>query len=235
MPIRAVLFDAAGTLIELKQPVGESYAAFARRAGVTLPAWRLQDAFERILRGAPARVFPGRSGAEVPDLEREWWRDRVRETFRAADSTVHFRDFDGFFEPLYGHFGSAVAWTLRPGARAGLSGLRESGHALGIASNFDHRLPKILEELEVNQFFSSLTIPAGCGSAKPDAALFAAALKELGSSPGETLYLGDEPDAELAGARVVGICAVPVSALENLADLPARLDSLATLHASRRD
>ena len=56
--IRAVLFDAVGTLIELREPVGETYARMARPFGVALPAWRVDDAFRRILKRAPPLVFP---------------------------------------------------------------------------------------------------------------------------------------------------------------------------------
>lgn len=233
MRIRAVLFDAAGTLIELEQPVGESYAKFAHSEGVQLPAWRLQDAFERILRAAPPRVFPGSVHSQIPKLEREWWRTRVLETFRAADSTVRFENFEAFFDRLYQHFGTAAAWGLRAGVREALSGLRAAGIRLGIGSNFDHRLPDILEALEIRSFFSSVTLPAGCGFAKPDAPFFAAALADLGAEPDRTLYLGDEPEAQLGRARAIGLAAASIHKVENLAELPAHLQAIATLDGNR--
>jgi putative hydrolase of the HAD superfamily len=229
MPIRAVLFDAAGTLIQLRRSVGEIYAEFSERDGVSVPAARIQDAFERVLSGAPPRVFPGHARPEVSSLERQWWQDRVRETFRAADSTAQFRDFNTFFDALYLYFGSNQAWTLRQGAHAGLSGLRDSGLSLGIASNFDDRLPKLLQSLGINEFFHSITTPSECGFAKPDRRFFATALQELGAAADETLYLGDDPDLDLAGAHAAGLHAAPISEIENLTELPTRIEALATL------
>lgn len=231
MRIRAVLFDAAGTLIELKQPVGETYSDHASRAGVELPAWRLQDAFGRILANAPPRVFPAAPPERVADEERSWWRARVRETVRAADSSVRFEDFDAFFQALYIHYGGAAAWRLRPGVLRGLEGLVASGRRMAIASNFDTRLTKILEELGIKELFSSITLPAGCGAAKPSPAFFVAALADLGTQPGEALYLGDDPVNDVNAARDAGLAAASINLVKNLAELPAHVEALATLEA----
>ena len=59
MTIRAVLFDAAGTLIELAESVGETYARIAERFGVALPASRLDDAFYRVWASAPPMMSNG--------------------------------------------------------------------------------------------------------------------------------------------------------------------------------
>ena len=112
--LRAVLFDAAGTLIETARPVGETYAERAREHGVRLSAGRLGDAFRRILAGAAPLVFPEAPGDRLPELERDWWRTVVRSTFLAADGTARFRDFDAFFAGLYAHYAGAAAWAVRP-------------------------------------------------------------------------------------------------------------------------
>ena len=95
--IRAVLFDAAGTLIHTAEPVGEVYARVLTEYGAEIPAWRLDDAFRRVHRRAVPCVFPAASPDEIPAREREWWWRRVRETLRAADSQARVRDFDDLF------------------------------------------------------------------------------------------------------------------------------------------
>ena len=108
--IEAVLFDAVGTILRLREPVGETYARFAEGHGVVLPAWRLEDGFRRILRGAPPMVFAEEPEASLPAAERAWWRARVRETFKATDQTARFADFDAFFDAVFAHYASASAW-----------------------------------------------------------------------------------------------------------------------------
>ena len=55
--IKAVFFDAAGTLFETREPVGESYARFARANGVETSAWDVDAAFRRTFRDTPPLAF----------------------------------------------------------------------------------------------------------------------------------------------------------------------------------
>ena len=73
--IRAVLLDAAGTLIRLAEPVGETYARLARARGLELSPQLADSAFRSAVRAMPAMVFPGETAAEVRRRERLWWRD----------------------------------------------------------------------------------------------------------------------------------------------------------------
>lgn len=225
--IRAVLFDATGTLIELREPVGESYARFAAAHGVVLPAWRVEDAFRRILARSPARIFPDARPDEVPARERDWWRIRVRDTFRASDQTVRFRDFEAFFDALFRWYAGAEAWRLRPGSGEALRALRRHGLRLGVVSNFDHRLIPILESLEIRSFFDTVTLSGAHACAKPDPRLFEAATAALGVPARQAVYVGDDPDRDLRGARSAGLQAVDVRTLGALTELPARLATLA--------
>jgi putative hydrolase of the HAD superfamily len=221
--IRAVLFDATGTLIETAKPVGDTYAAFAREHGVRLSAARLGEAFARILRQAPPMLFPDAAPEEVAALERDWWRSRVRSTFLAADGTARFRDFEAFFAALHAHYAGADAWRARPGAREALRSLRASGLATGVVSNFDGRLPGILGGLDLAQLLDVVMLPGQARAAKPDPRIFALALARLGVAPSAALYVGDDPARDLAGARTAGLSAIDAKSLATLADLPARL------------
>ncbi|MGH0034848.1 MAG: HAD-IA family hydrolase [Myxococcota bacterium] len=234
MTPRGVLVDAAGCLIHPREPVGATYARAARRQGVDLPAWRVDDAFRRVVARAEPMVFPDVPPAARPERERAWWRGVVRSTFLAVDSTVRFPDAEALFAGLFEHFAGGGAWSLAPGARQALATLRADGLALGVASNFDHRLPDILEELEMAILFDSITIPSTCGFAKPDPAFFRAATSALGTAPGETLHLGNDPERDVAAARAAGLAALqwPGGSPEDPKDwraLPARIRAAATL------
>ncbi|MCZ6781684.1 MAG: HAD-IA family hydrolase [Proteobacteria bacterium] len=229
MTIRAVLFDAAGTLIELAESVGETYARIAERFGVALPASRLDDAFRRVWASAPPMVFPDAAPEAVPALERGWWREVVRSTFRAADSTVRFDDFDAFFAALYDVYSGAPAWRPRPGARQALGALRAAGLAVGVVSNFDHRLDKILEAMGMTELLDFVGTPSRCGSRKPERVPFAAALDALGVPAASAVFVGDDPAMDLAAARAAGLSALDVHQLDSLCELP---DVIATLDDS---
>ncbi|MFB3117522.1 MAG: hypothetical protein ACE1ZP_02045, partial [Myxococcota bacterium] len=142
-----MLFDAAGTLIELRETVGETYARVARKHRVALLPDRLETAFRCAFKAAPAMLFPDAPIEEISRLEKSWWRQVVSNTFRAADPAAKFSDFDGFFESLFGVMGQPQSWREIPGARGLLLRLRSLRWATAIVSNFDRRLPNILQGL----------------------------------------------------------------------------------------
>ncbi len=227
-PIQAVLLDATGTLIELARPVGEVYAEAAARRGVDLPAWRVQDAFERVIGRSAPRVFPELSASgdldAVADAEKAWWDDLVRQTFQATDSTVRFADAQNLYDELFAHFAEAAAWRLRTGATTLLDACDAAGIGVGVVSNFDLRLGPILDALGVGARLGCVVLPAHCGARKPDASIFRAALAALGLPAEAVAFVGDDPEKDLAGARGVGMRPIDVRTLDSLADLPRRLD-----------
>jgi len=224
--VRAVLFDAAGTLLLFREDVGETYRRFALEVGVDLPATRIREAFVRVLSHANRMVFPDEARERRPSLERKWWWQLVRATFRAADSTASFTDFDACFDRLWSHYASGAAWLLAPGTRPALETLRARQLPMGIVSNFDHRLPGILQELDILEYFETVTTPAEIGVAKPDRRIFDAALARLGDPGGRVVYVGDRAVEDVAGAREAGLFPIPVSSLATLDELPARIDAL---------
>src|SRR5690606_4443189 len=129
----------------------------------------------------------------------------------AADQMVRFPDFEAFFAALFAHYADAGAWRAAPGAAEGLAGLRAAGRRVAVASNFDHRLPGILAGLGLAASLDAVLLPAALGAAKPDPRFFAAAARRLGVAPAEALYVGDDPEQDLAAARRAGWRAVDVA------------------------
>src|SRR5690606_18758109 len=182
--IEAVVFDAVGTLIRPREPVGETYARIARAHGAAIPAWRLDDAFRRVLASAPPMVFPGPDAAA---RERGWWREVVRATFRAADQMQPLADFEAAFAELFDHYARAAAWQAAAGAAEALRALRAEGRRVAVASNFDGRLPGVLAGLGLVDALDAVLGPAALGAAKPDPAFFAAAAARLAVAPAAAL------------------------------------------------
>lgn len=222
--LRAVLFDAAGTLIRLREPVGATYARLAQRFGVRVDPARLTAAFAAVFRRMPAMVFPGESAAAVAAHERGWWHAMVAAVFRSAAPTARFSDFESFFDALFRFYQEPTAWLAVPHAHAVLTALHQRGLRVGMVSNFDHRLPTLLEGLGLAPLLEVVVRPADAGAAKPDARIFAVALARLAVAPGEALYVGDDAEHDIAGARAAGLRALDVA---ELADLRGVLRSVA--------
>lgn len=216
---RAILFDAAGTLIETTSSVGECYSEIAHRHGVELPAWRLQDAFRRVHPGMPPMCFEDEPEEQIPARERAWWHELVRRTILATDSTARFPDFDRYFDALWDHFAAASSWRVRRGAREALRSLRARGLALGVVSNFDLRLLVLLQDLEIIDFFDCTILPGTHRLAKPDPRVFEPALAALGASADQSTYVGDQPEVDGAAAAGAGLRFIDVSRLDSLSRL----------------
>jgi HAD superfamily hydrolase (TIGR01549 family) len=77
--------------------------------------------------------------------------------------------------------------------------------ALGIVSNFYGNLPVLIKEIGYAPYFKVVADSSRVGALKPEAKIFNYALKRLKSSPGETLFVGDSPHRDMAGAKALGL------------------------------
>ncbi|MDR0451049.1 MAG: HAD-IA family hydrolase, partial [Treponema sp.] len=71
--------------------------------------------------------------------------------------------------------------------------------------NFSHALPEILRELGIYDYFRFVTYSDCVGTAKPDTAIFADALRRANVSPDRVVHVGDSYEADVLGARHAGI------------------------------
>jgi putative hydrolase of the HAD superfamily len=224
--LKAVFFDAAGTLFDTRVPVGSSYARLARRYGVDADDIVVSSAFRRVFGAAPALAFgPGKSASELRLLEREWWRQRVAETFAGLGQ---FDDFEAYFDALFAFFANPTTWAVAVEAPRLLEELKELGLKLGIISNFDARLYDILSELGLAGYFDSVTISSEAGFAKPNPEIFRTAMTKHSVAAEDVLHVGDSIPLDVGGANAAGI---PVVLVEQGRDRAAdeekrRLDGL---------
>lgn len=203
--IRAVYFDAAGTLIKPARKVGESYAAIAEKYGKSVPPDELFARFRICFDGAPCLAFPNAPAHRIDQLERDWWRERVRQIFEPFGG---FDDFDDCFGELFSYFAEPHAWVLFPEVLDTLAALKQRGVMLAVISNFDSRLLGILDGLGIGPWFDDVFVSSRVGYAKPDRRIFDAALSRHGLFAEDVVHVGDSEDHDLKGARKAGLRAL---------------------------
>ena len=203
--IKAVFFDAAGTLIKPARRVGESYAAIAAKYGKSVTPAELFERFRVGFDGAPPLAFPGAGTAEIAALERQWWKRLVGQIFEPWGK---FENFDGYFDELFEYFATPSAWLLYPESIETLDMLKQRGLRLAVISNFDSRLLKILSGLEVGANFGEIFVSSAVGYAKPHPAIFNAALARFDLEPNQALHVGDSRTHDLEGAKNAGVKAL---------------------------
>jgi putative hydrolase of the HAD superfamily len=199
--LRAVSFDAAGTLFHTARPVGELYAAVAARHGIRVDPVELHGRFRTAFASPPPLAFPGVPAADLRAREKAWWRDVVARVFAG----VPFDDFEAYFEDLFAFFASAAAWRTDADAAALLATLRQRGLAILVVSNFDARVRGVLAALGLAPLVDQVTISSEAGAAKPDPAIFRRALADAGVAPETVVHVGDTVGEDLRGARAARI------------------------------
>ncbi len=202
---KVIFFDAMGTLFGIRGSVGSVYAEVARKFGIEVSAAALNQAFGASFKQAPPMAFPGAPAADLKRLEYHWWAAIARQSFAQANALEKFKDFDRFFDYLYDYFATAEPWELYDDTRPTLNYWRDQGVALGVISNFDSRLYDVLEALQLDGYFSSVTISTEVGAAKPSAAVFQRAIAQHNCLPQEAWHVGDSIGEDYEGAIAAGL------------------------------
>ncbi|MFH1022319.1 MAG: HAD-IA family hydrolase [Planctomycetota bacterium] len=205
--IRAVFFDAGGTLMAPNPSVGAIYAAVAERFGCrAAPAEFERHLFRLFGEYGVTDRAKGRGYATSDEIEREMWRYFSR---RLYDEMEAFRragvDFEAWYAVLYDTFAGESAWALFPDALPVLDALRGKGIRTGIISNWDSRLPGICRGLEIEPRVEFVLASGPFGVRKPGGAIFGEALRRADVTPDEALHVGDSFAEDVMGAEASGI------------------------------
>lgn len=212
----AVLFDLDGTLVEYERPAREVLATAFDRVGV--------DHFFAV----------------------EDYQARYETFFPESDSITHLREL--IFADLaesqgkdpavgvevataYADERDHTAVSLLPGAREVLDSLAD--RPLGMVTNGDPEMqrPK-LESTGLMADFETVVYAGHDTPAKPDPAPFHLALDRLASDPAGSVYVGNDPEADVGGAAAAGLDSVwlrngssavpaiePTETIDSLSDL----------------
>lgn len=202
---KVIFFDAVGTLFGIRGTVGQIYGEIAKSFGVEVSAPVLDRAFKESFLSAPPAAFPNAEPTDIPPLEFEWWERVATNTFQKAGVHSQFLDFSGFFVELYAHFATSQPWVLYPEVIPTLERCQAAGIELGVLSNFDSRLYSVLKELNLADFFTSVTISTEVGAAKPDPKIFAVALAKHNCPPQSAWHIGDSRSDDYEGANAAGL------------------------------
>jgi putative hydrolase of the HAD superfamily len=202
-PPPVIFLDAVGTIFGVKGSVGEIYCAFAQRFGVDCTPQIVNRAFYQQFKAADPGVYGGLSAIELPRQEYAWWKEINYQTFRSINKIQEFTDFDAFFDELYYYFATAAAWEIYSDTLPALQQWQSQGITLELISNFDTRLYAVLKALDLSKYFRQITLSTVVGTAKPEPAIFQAAL--AGRAANQAWHVGDSELEDYQGATAAGL------------------------------
>ncbi len=199
--MKAIFFDAVGTLFYLTESVGHHYALVAQQIELTLSRDALDRAFISVWKSMPPRH--AQDGPREDD-DKGWWRDTVYRVLDEVAPSLPDLDRDNFFEIAYEHFAEADVWRSYPETIDVLEQLR-SRYQVAVVSSFDGRLRMILEHLGLSKYFSHIFISSELGVDKPDPEIFRRSLKFATLEATDVLHVGDDPERDWKAARAAGL------------------------------
>jgi putative hydrolase of the HAD superfamily len=194
-----VLLDALGTLVELERPWPHLVDELAARGVVV----NEEDARAAMLAEMAYYRAHHDEAVDWPAL-----KDLRRRCAAVVQEQLHVSlPLDDVLDALLG----AIRFRAYPEVPDVLARLRAGGARLAVVSNWDVSLHDVLERTGLRPLVDAVVISAELGVAKPDPAIFLAALQRLGATADGAVHVGDSLEHDVAGARAAGLEAVLVA------------------------
>jgi putative hydrolase of the HAD superfamily len=104
------------------------------------------------------------------------------------------------------------SWQLYPDTINTLTELNQEGYVMGLISNAksDWAVRAIVERRDLGKFFKSIVTSAALKIRKPRPEIFIEALNALKVKPSDSVFVGDSIQADVAGARSMGMRSIHV-------------------------
>jgi HAD superfamily hydrolase (TIGR01662 family) len=208
--LNAVLLDLGDTLAYMSRPWDdvfndniESLHVYLKKLGLQLDYPQFAETFIRIFDDAASRADLYK--VEIPIA------DTIAKTLRKSRLEVLGVDLIRnaeieFFSP------EVEAWHLYPDTVETLTNLRDDGFKMGLISNAksDWAVRAILEKNDITNYFGSVVTSASLRIRKPRPEIFMRTLSDLAVKPSDAVFVGDSLEADISGARMVGMRSIHV-------------------------
>lgn len=243
-PLRYLIFDLGGTLMHARA----SWSAVLEEADKAL-----------------ARSL-SKHGIE---LQPQVFRSRLHEYYDRRSKDYHETSYHLVLRELLEELGQAEAaesvlrsaldalftttqknWQLESDAVETLEALKTENYRLGIFSNAgdDKDVQDMIEAFGIRAYFDFVLTSAACFYRKPHARAFEIALARWNTTPEEAAMIGDSLEADISGAKNLGITAIWITRRAEFTDeemrrikpdfslrkLPELLPTLERIAISRR-
>lgn len=200
--IKAVFFDLYHTLVHYEPSQEELEAGALKSFGINVTAEALHRpilaANESIYQEMARRPLSQRSKEETMALYAQYQRTVLNEAGVAADDKLVLK--------LLGMMQQAkMKLVLFDDVAPALDDLKKRGLILGLISNIERAMTETLKELGLSSKLDIVVTSQDAGFAKPRPEIFQYALRQAGRQPSDAMYIGDQYQVDVLGARGAGM------------------------------
>jgi putative hydrolase of the HAD superfamily len=199
---KAVFFDLYQTLIHYQPSQEELEAAALKNLGIEITAAALRHpiltANEYIYNQIAKKPLSQRSREEVMALYSEYQRVVLKEAGIEGDEKVVMR--------LLGMMQQAkMDLVLFDDVMPALDDLKKRNLLMGLISNIEQDMTATLDKLGLSSKLDIIVTSQDAGFAKPKPEIFKYALDKAGVQPDDAVYIGDQYQVDIIGAKGAGM------------------------------
>lgn len=228
IPRAAVLLDVGGTLIECRPSPSEIYSRVLTRRGFPVSDDAVAPVFAAVWAELTQEHPRGLDRYNrLKGGERAWWGEFLRQVLAALSCPLPWRPV---LDELFVAFAQPELWHVFPEVAGVLAEVRARGLKVAAVSNWDSRLPDLLERLGLRASLDALLVSALEGVEKPAPEIFMRAAGRLGVAPERCLHVGDSPLDDYRGAESAGMRALLLDRHGLFSDGYERIADLAGIH-----
>lgn len=203
--IRAILFDLDGTLRHNRPSSVHAFFDYAVKFG-------LSDSLEKRKAAARWAHYYWAQSEDLADdlriykeLEDPFWTNYSRRNLLAFDCEIECADELATKMVEYMNVEYQPEDWVPPDVPTTLQALRDVGYRLAVLSNRSQPCQDHLQSLGILDYFDFALVAGEVNAWKPDPLVFQHALKRMGTSPDQTIYVGDNYYADIVGAMSAGL------------------------------
>jgi putative hydrolase of the HAD superfamily len=229
---RAIFFDAGETLVHPHPSFPDLFAAVLAKEGFPVGVEAIHDQVHHVGDRFAQAARDEELWTTSPERSRAFWLS-VYERFLTG---LGLSADDGLHEVLYREFTDLANYALFEDVPPTLAALRGNGTLLGVVSNFEEWLERLLGQLGVLDVFDVRVISGLEGMEKPDPRIYRLALDRAGVEAEEAAFVGDSPEFDIRPPAAIGMFPVLIDRrdrfvgfegprIRRLTDLPALLEA----------
>jgi REG-2-like HAD superfamily hydrolase len=181
-----------------------------------------EDFYSQVAADFGLAVSPQAIGDALPEADAYWRSENFRSPIRAREEKEKYatytqyalRILKGATTPATGEqalqilakaFAIGFKFVAYDDSVPALKAVKSKGLTVGVISNIGQEIDSYCDELGFTPFLDFKVTSFEVGFDKPRPEIFQLALQKAGCQPAETIYIGDQYEQDIVGARGVGM------------------------------